>query len=146
MKELIIYLDGALIALIALTISLIVFKSLQLYTPLGKGMTSSPPIAQPELVNAQIERLYSGLVVLGAIASSAPFLGLGGTVVHIMLALEQLSSAAVDVTFISGPIAHALKSTLLGLCSAIPALVAHQLLHHRAALIANRLKNLAFGS
>ncbi len=74
------------------------------------------------------------LTLLAVVAKSAPFVGLAGTIVHIMAALGSLSAGA-DIAAVGAPIALALKSTLLGLASAIPAVIAHDLLIARFTLL-----------
>lgn len=80
--------------------------------------------------SAAIGRL-SGLAVIGKVA---PFIGLFGTILHLMAALSTLTTGS-DLASIGGPIGHALKSTLLGLATAIPALIAHDLLLTRFSLL-----------
>ena len=67
------------------------------------------------------------LSVLATIVATAPFIGLAGTVYHIIQALKQMNGSITDITVISGPIATALYSTLWGLASAIPALIYYNL-------------------
>lgn len=66
-----------------------------------------------------------GMTLLATVASCAAFLGLAGTVVHIMAALSLMSGTQGDVQVIAGPIATSLKATLIGLASAVPASIAY---------------------
>jgi len=77
-----------------------------------------------------ISRL-SGLAIIGKVS---PFIGLFGTILHLMAALSTLTLGS-DIATIGGPISLALKSTLLGLAAAIPALIAHDLLLTRFSLL-----------
>lgn len=74
----------------------------------------------------QQSRLESGLSVLASIGSTAPFIGLFGTVWGIMHALKGISasgSAGLDV--VAGPIGEALIATAMGIATAIPAVLAY---------------------
>lgn len=74
----------------------------------------------------QQTRLESGLSVLASIGSTAPFIGLFGTVWGIMHALKGISasgSAGLDV--VAGPIGEALIATAMGIATAIPAVLAY---------------------
>lgn len=71
-------------------------------------------------------KLESGLSVLASIGSTAPFIGLFGTVWGIMHALKDISatgSAGLDV--VAGPIGEALIATAIGIATAVPAVLAY---------------------
>jgi biopolymer transport protein ExbB len=70
--------------------------------------------------------MESGLGWLASIGSTAPFVGLFGTVWGIMHALKDIShkgSASLEV--VAGPIGEALVATALGIAVAIPAVIAY---------------------
>jgi hypothetical protein len=138
MQHLAIAIDYLLYGLVALTVALILYKTFVLYAP---GLTGkrAPAPGDKDGVDEHVEGLENGLAMLAVLASAAPFIGLAGTVLHIMQALSRLSSAAIDITLISGPIATALNSTLVGLCAAVPALVAYNLMQRRIQVLHNRL-------
>ena len=71
--------------------------------------------------------LRKGLVVLGTIASTAPFVGLFGTTFGIINAFSAMGQpgAGTDMTTISAGISEALITTAFGLFVAIPALWAY---------------------
>src|SRR6185369_7969006 len=70
-------------------------------------------------------QLKSGLGFLATIGSTAPFIGLLGTVVGIINAFQSISAAGSGgMAVVSGGIAEALVSTALGIFVAIPAVVA----------------------
>lgn len=76
--------------------------------------------------HAEQHRLEGGLSVLASIGSTAPFIGLFGTVWGIMQALENISasgSAGLDV--VAGPIGEALIATAIGIATAVPAVLAY---------------------
>ncbi|MDR3322925.1 MAG: MotA/TolQ/ExbB proton channel family protein [Zoogloeaceae bacterium] len=71
-------------------------------------------------------RLENGLTALASIASSAPFVGLFGTVwgiYHALLAIGFAGSASLDK--VAGPVGEALVMTACGLAVAIPAVLAY---------------------
>jgi biopolymer transport protein ExbB len=71
-------------------------------------------------------QLDSGLAILASIGSTAPFVGLFGTVWGIMHALHdigQRGSASLDV--VAGPIGDALVATGIGIAVAVPAVLAY---------------------
>lgn len=70
--------------------------------------------------------LESGLAVLATIGSTAPFVGLFGTVWGIMSAMRDISrigNASIDV--VAGPIGEALIATGIGIAVAVPAVLAY---------------------
>ena len=74
-------------------------------------------------------RLQSGLSILASIGSTAPFVGLFGTVWGIYHALMGISaSGAATIDKVAGPIGEALIMTALGLAVAIPAVLAYNAL------------------
>ncbi len=88
--------------------------------------------------------MESGLGWLASIGSTAPFIGLFGTVWGIMHALKDISAqrnASLDV--VAGPIGEALIATALGIAVAIPAVIAYNffLRQNRAAIA--KLEHLA---
>lgn len=97
-------------------------------------------LLQQVLDNAQHElhsKLESGLPVLATVGSTAPFIGLFGTVWGIMHALQGISatgSAGLDV--VAGPIGEALIATAMGIAAAIPAVMAYNYLLNRIRLTA----------
>lgn len=82
-------------------------------------------------------RLESGMTVLASIGSTAPFIGLFGTVWGIMHALKGISasgSAGLDV--VAGPIGEALIATAMGIAAAIPAVLAYNFFLRKVRLAA----------
>ena len=75
--------------------------------------------------NLEID-LTDNLGVISAIGSNAPYIGLLGTVVGIMITFYTMGDAgAVDAKKIMTGLALALKATAMGLVVAIPAIVAY---------------------
>jgi len=86
----------------------------------------------------------SGLVVLASIGSTAPFVGLFGTVWGIMHALTEISktgSASLDV--VAGPIGEALIATAVGIAVAVPAVLAYNFFLRRLKTSSNNLDDFA---
>ena len=74
-------------------------------------------------------RMQSGLSILASIGSTAPFVGLFGTVWGIYHALMGISaSGAATIDKVAGTIGEALIMTALGLAVAIPAVLAYNAL------------------
>ena len=91
------------------------------------------PTASLELVTSALRdsisetliQLKRGLGVLATIGSTAPFVGLFGTVVGIINAFRSIAATGSGgMSVVSGGIAEALVSTALGIFVAIPAVVA----------------------
>lgn len=77
-------------------------------------------------INRVSSRLESGLTLLASIGSTAPFVGLLGTVWGIYHALAAVSMAGtVQIDKVAGPVGEALIMTALGLTVAIPAVLAY---------------------
>lgn len=77
-------------------------------------------------INRTAARLESGLTLLASIGSTAPFIGLFGTVWGIYHALIAIaSSGQVQIDRIAGPVGEALVMTAAGLAVAIPAVLAY---------------------
>ncbi|MDW8335958.1 MAG: MotA/TolQ/ExbB proton channel family protein [Tepidimonas sp.] len=76
-----------------------------------------------------LARLQSGLWVLASVGSTAPFVGLFGTVwgiYHALIGIGLSGNAALDQ--VAGPIGEALIMTALGLAVAIPAVLGYNAL------------------
>src|SRR5262249_48749772 len=73
------------------------------------------------IVHAELERGLSGLATIG---STAPFVGLLGTVIGIIDAFAEIQNhQTTGVTAVAGGISEALVTTALGLFVAIPAVM-----------------------
>lgn len=77
-------------------------------------------------VRQEQHKLESGLMLLASIGSTAPFVGLFGTVWGIMTAMESIAHAgASGLEVVAGPVGEALLSTAIGIAAAIPAVLAY---------------------
>ena len=82
-----------------------------------------------EAVTEQRSRLDTWLPLLGVIGTTAPYVGLFGTVIGIIRAFKAIEAANnMSPSVVSGGIAMALIATAAGLAVAIPAVAAHHLL------------------
>ena len=76
-------------------------------------------------INEAAGRLDSGLTILASVGSTAPFIGLFGTVWGIYHALLNIASTAqIAIDKVAGPVGEALIMTAFGLAVAIPAVLA----------------------
>ena len=99
----------------------------------GVRQSGGDPVASLELVTSALRdsmsetliQLKQGLGFLATIGSTAPFIGLFGTVVGIINAFRSIAATGSGgMSVVSGGIAEALVSTALGIFVAIPAVVA----------------------
>jgi biopolymer transport protein ExbB len=87
------------------------------------------------VIDEDTARLESGLTVLASVGSTAPFVGLFGTVWGVYHALVNIGlSGQGTLDKVAGPVGEALIMTALGLAVAIPAVLAYN-----AFVRANRL-------
>ena len=95
-------------------------------------------------IEQETARLESGQTVLASVASSAPFVGLFGTVwgiYHALLAIGMSGQASLDR--VAGPVGEALIMTALGLAVAIPAVLAYNAVARRNRLLLSELDGFA---
>ncbi len=75
-------------------------------------------------IQKETEKLQAGLAVLATVGSTAPFIGLFGTVWGIMNAFIEIGqSQSTSLAIVAPGIAEALLATGLGLLAAIPAVI-----------------------
>ncbi len=89
-------------------------------------------------------RLQSGLAVLASVGSTAPFVGLFGTVwgiYHALLSISMAGQATIDK--VAGPIGEALIMTALGLAVAIPAVLGYNALVRGNKSVQGKLNSFA---
>jgi biopolymer transport protein ExbB len=95
---------------------------------IGAGVNVSEAVTRAlrsQIVRAQIG-MEQGLTFLGSVGSTAPFIGLFGTVWGIYHALAGLAGATqVVLDKVAGPVGEALVMTAAGLFVAIPAVLAY---------------------
>jgi len=91
-----------------------------------------------------LSQLQFGQVLLASIGSTAPFIGLFGTVWGIYHALLSISAAgAITIERVSGPVGESLVMTAAGLAVAIPAVLAYNVFGKRVAISEAELEGFA---
>jgi biopolymer transport protein ExbB len=89
-------------------------------------------------------KLSSGLAFLATVGSTAPFVGLFGTVVGIYRALIKIgASGQASIDAVAGPVGEALIMTALGLAVAVPAVMQYNWLMRRNKAIGEELARFA---
>ncbi|MDP2620839.1 MAG: protein TolQ [Hyphomicrobiales bacterium] len=92
----------------------------------------------------EMERLERRLLFLATVGSTAPFIGLFGTVWGIMTSFQAIAvSKNTNLAVVAPGIAEALFATALGLLAAIPAVVFYNKFSHHLARHAMRLEGFA---
>jgi biopolymer transport protein ExbB len=85
-------------------------------------------------------RLSNGLALLATVGSTAPFVGLFGTVVGIYRALIKIGAAGqASIDTVAGPVGESLIMTALGLAVAVPAVLSYNWLMRRNKSIIEEL-------
>lgn len=101
-------------------------------------------LEQSLLVQMQQEQngMESGLTLLASIGSTAPFVGLFGTVLGIMHAMHDITqSGSTSLDVVAGPIGDALVATAIGIAVAVPAVLAYNFFLRRAKKHRTGLEN-----
>ncbi|MGE0876555.1 MAG: MotA/TolQ/ExbB proton channel family protein [Burkholderiales bacterium] len=96
--------------------------------------------AMRRVIDEDTARLESGLTVLASVGSTAPFIGLFGTVwgvYHALVAIGLSGQGTLDK--VAGPVGEALIMTALGLAVAIPAVLAYNGIVRANRLVLSRL-------
>ncbi|MCX6365869.1 MAG: MotA/TolQ/ExbB proton channel family protein [Armatimonadetes bacterium] len=96
-------------------------------------------------VTLETLELQKNLPYLATIASTAPYIGLFGTVLGILDAFGKIARAGGEMNpaVISGSISEALITTAIGLGVAVPAAIAYNLLLARINALSLRIENRA---
>jgi biopolymer transport protein ExbB len=95
-------------------------------------------------IQKEYQSLESGLAVLASIGSTAPFVGLFGTVFGIINALGAIGkSGSASIEVVAGPIGEALIATGIGIAVAVPAVLAFNYYVRRLKVKAAELDNFA---
>ncbi len=100
--------------------------------------------AMRRVIDEDTSRLESGLTVLASVGSTAPFVGLFGTVwgvYHALVAIGLSGQGTLDK--VAGPVGEALIMTALGLAVAIPAVLAYNGFVRANRLVLSRLDSFA---
>jgi biopolymer transport protein ExbB len=89
-------------------------------------------------------RLQDGMAVLATVGSTAPFVGLFGTVWGIYNALVKIGiSGQASIDKVAGPVGEALIMTAIGLAVAVPAVMGYNWLLRRNKQVMDQTRNFA---
>jgi len=95
-------------------------------------------------IDHSTDRLQRGLALLASVGSTAPFVGLFGTVwgiYHALVSIGLNGSASIDK--IAGPVGEALIMTAFGLIVAIPAVLGYNAINRGNRTISSKLNRFA---
>ena len=93
-------------------------------------------------IEQQMERIEKSYTFLATVGSTAPFIGLFGTVWGIMNSFQSIAiSRNTSLAIVAPGIAEALFATALGLLAAIPAVVAYNKFNSDAKKYYNKLED-----
>jgi len=111
------------------------------------GMLSQADWVQMSLnraVDEENARLGGGISFLASVGSTAPFVGLFGTVWGILNALTAIGIAGqASIDKVAGPVGEALIMTALGLAVAVPAVLCYNLLVRRNKVLNEKFRSFA---
>ena len=95
-------------------------------------------------IESEINFLEKNFSFLATVGSTAPFIGLFGTVWGIMNSFQSIAvSRNTSLAIVAPGIAEALFATALGLLAAIPAVVAYNKFNNDSKKYSQRLENFA---
>lgn len=95
-------------------------------------------------IDDNVQQLQRGLPVLASVGSTAPFIGLFGTVWGIYHALVSIGvSGQAGIDKVAGPVGEALIMTAVGLAVAIPAVLGYNALQRANKGVITRLNRFA---
>ena len=93
-------------------------------------------------IENQISKISKGFTFLATVGSTAPFIGLFGTVWGIMNSFQSIAiSRNTSLAIVAPGIAEALFATALGLLAAIPAVIAYNKFNNDSAIYSQKLEN-----
>ena len=93
-------------------------------------------------IEKQMSKISKGFTFLATVGSTAPFIGLFGTVWGIMNSFQSIAiSRNTSLAIVAPGIAEALFATALGLLAAIPAVVAYNKFNYDSIKYSQKLEN-----
>ena len=93
-------------------------------------------------IEKQISKISKGFTFLATVGSTAPFIGLFGTVWGIMNSFQSIAiSRNTSLAIVAPGIAEALFATALGLLAAIPAVIAYNKFNNETIKYTQKLEN-----
>lgn len=99
-----------------------------------------------DTMDENVAKMQSGLAILASIGSTAPFVGLFGTVwgiYHALITIGTTGQTSIDA--VAGPVGEALIMTAFGLFVAIPAVLGYNALTRANKAIVTKLNRFAHG-
>ena len=125
----------------------IIFKSAMNEVIKTKRQSSAVQAARVERVleiatDTEIKKIEKNFTYLATIGSTAPFIGLFGTVWGIMNSFQSIAiSRNTSLAIVAPGIAEALFVTALGLLAAIPAVIAYNKFNYESTKYSQKLEN-----
>jgi biopolymer transport protein TolQ len=108
------------------------------------GQSENMARAMRRAATVQITALERMVPFLATTGSTAPFIGLFGTVWGILRAFQRIGHTGQASIQVVGPdIANALIATAVGLLAAIPAVMAYNYFNSRVRVLSNEMENFA---
>ena len=93
-------------------------------------------------IEKQMSKISKGFTFLATVGSTAPFIGLFGTVWGIMNSFQSIAiSRNTSLAIVAPGIAEALFATALGLLAAIPAVIAYNKFNNESIKYSQKLEN-----
>ena len=93
-------------------------------------------------IERQMSKISKGFTFLATVGSTAPFIGLFGTVWGIMNSFQSIAiSRNTSLAIVAPGIAEALFATALGLLAAIPAVIAYNKFNYESNKYSQKLEN-----
>jgi biopolymer transport protein TolQ len=93
-------------------------------------------------IEKQMSKITKGFTFLATVGSTAPFIGLFGTVWGIMNSFQSIAiSRNTSLAIVAPGIAEALFATALGLLAAIPAVIAYNKFNYDSIKYSQKLEN-----
>ena len=125
----------------------VIFKSAMAELIKTRSKSSSVQSARVERVvevsiDKQLKIIEKNFTYLATVGSTAPFIGLFGTVWGIMNSFQSIAiSRNTSLAIVAPGIAEALFATALGLLAAIPAVIAYNKFNNESILYSKKLEN-----
>ena len=108
----------------------------------GSSLTDRIDRVMDVTLNREIERVERQITILASTGSTAPFIGLFGTVWGIMNSFQSIAiSKNTSLAVVAPGIAEALFATALGLLAAVPAVIAYNKISKDVDRYAARLED-----
>ncbi|MCW1401157.1 MotA/TolQ/ExbB proton channel family protein [Novosphingobium sp. MW5] len=112
-------------------------RSLSVKNPDPEGLRQRLSMTMTGTVEAETDKLAARLNILATVGTSAPFIGLFGTVWGIMRTLGAYAEESFTMARVAPELSEALFATAIGLFAAIPAVIAY----NRLSLSVNRFES-----